>query len=104
MSEITGGVAPRRNDGEPGHAAAPFVYFDHAVTFGPLSGVIRVELVAHVIVPERDGTRPETVWAAHLRCSPAAAASLRDALNGALEALQQQIQQALQPPPDTKPN
>lgn len=63
---------------------APFIYFDSAPTFGTGSGAIQIELAARIIVPVSGGTRNDFVLTAHLRCSPAAAIDLRNAIDKAL--------------------
>lgn len=63
---------------------APFIYFDHAPTFGTQSGAIQVELAARIIAPAQGGTRNDFVLTAHLRCSPNAALELRNAIDKAL--------------------
>jgi hypothetical protein len=70
-------------DAALGSAQAPFVYFDGVATYGIAAGAIQLELVAHAIVPTSDNqTRTDTIVVAHLRCSPAAAMTLRRALDG----------------------
>ena len=66
------------------NAGAPFVYFDHASTYGIQGGDIQVELVARTILPEGTGTRTEVVATCHLRCGPDAARKLIEALEKAL--------------------
>jgi len=71
---------------------APFIYFDAAPTYGTLNGAVQVELVSRVMSPSGPGTTDiavEFLITGHIRCSPAAAVSLRDALNSAMELLQQ---------------
>jgi hypothetical protein len=69
---------------------APIVYFDVAPTFGTMNGAVQIELATRVLVPVPDGSvRLEFVINGRLRCSPAAAASLREALDKSLEMLQQ---------------
>lgn len=69
--------------------SAPFIYFDGASCHGVLAGAIQVEIVANVLIPMPDGSvRLETVPTAHLRCSPAAAASLRNSLNAVLKMIE----------------
>jgi hypothetical protein len=77
---------------------APVVYFDGAPFFGVLSGAIQVELAGRTITGTPEGTTSEFVTMGRLRCSPAAAIDLRDALTKALEMLQQ-IQDAPQGAP-----
>lgn len=72
----------------------PFVVFDAVGAFGVLAGAVQIELAARIMQPIPDGgVGVEFRTAAHLRCSPTAAAVLRDAIDGALKMLQQ--------PPDT---
>lgn len=70
-------------------SGAPFVYFDMAPLFGTMNGAIQVELVSRII-HRADGTdtRIEFATTGHLRCSPAAAADLIDALTKALKMLE----------------
>lgn len=79
-----------------GNATAPFIYFDAAVTFGTNNGVIEIELASRSIVPA-NGTRNEVIMTAHLRCSPNAAASLREAIDKALAMLANSAQPQAQP-------
>jgi hypothetical protein len=71
---------------------AAFIYFDAAPTYGTLNGAVQIELVSRVMRPIGPGPTDiavEFLITDHIRCSPAAAISLRDALNRALELLQQ---------------
>lgn len=69
---------------------APIVYFDLAPTYGVMNGVIQVELAGRTLSPgPGDATIIDFITTGRLRCSPAAAASLRDAIDKALEMLQQ---------------
>ena len=64
---------------------APFIYFDAAVSYGVLNGAIQIELMANVLIPTPDGgVRADGTFTAHLRCSPVAAASLRNAIDKAI--------------------
>jgi len=64
---------------------APFIYFDAILTAGIHQGNVRVELGASTVVPTVDGqARTLQVITAHLRCSPSAAVTLRDAIDKAL--------------------
>ena len=66
-------------------ADASFVYFEGATCFGACAGAIQIELGAKVFNAAADGSvATEVVTVAHLRCSPAAATSLRDAIDQAL--------------------
>lgn len=68
----------------------PFIYFDNVASFGVLAGAVQIELAARTISPLLDGgVSIEFVGTGHLRCSPAAAVALRDAVTKALEMLQQ---------------
>jgi hypothetical protein len=71
-----------------GSDSAPFVYFDVAPTYGVFSGAVEIEVAARMLLPEGADTKVEFVTTGHLRCSPAAAANLRDALNAALKMLE----------------
>ena len=63
---------------------APFIYCDGVATFGSAAGIIQIELVARTSVPDGATTKHEILVTAHLRCSRAAAAILRDSLDRAL--------------------
>jgi hypothetical protein len=66
-------------------ADAPFIYFEGATCFGACAGAIQVELGAKIFNATADGSvATDVVTVAHLRCSPAAATSLRDAIDQAL--------------------
>ena len=68
----------------------PFIYFDLAPNHGVMNGSVQIELVARTISPGLNGgTRVEFIGTAHLRCSPTAAAYLRDAIDKALKMLAQ---------------
>src|ERR1700693_5053371 len=63
----------------------PFIYFDGVSTFGVYFGAIQIELGANVIVATPDGNTKTIIrLTAHLRCSPHAAADLRDNLDKVL--------------------
>jgi hypothetical protein len=67
-----------------GSESAPFIYFDAALLYGMLQGTIQIELAAATIVPAPGGkTRTVHVITAHLRCSPSAALSLKNAIDSA---------------------
>lgn len=63
-------------------ATAPVVFFDNAPMFGAFSGNVEVELTTRILVPKSDGVTigGDAVCVAHLRCSPAGALALADAL------------------------
>jgi hypothetical protein len=68
----------------------PTIYFDLAPTFGLFTGAIQIELFARTLTPHPDGLiGAEFIATAHLRCSPAAAARLRDAINEVLRMAEQ---------------
>jgi hypothetical protein len=69
---------------------APVIYFDIAPTFGVMAGAVQIELATRVLVPVEDGnTRAEFVVTGRLRCSPAAIADLKQAIERSLEMLKQ---------------
>lgn len=69
---------------------APFVYFDIAPVFGTFNGAIQIELASRLLVPAPDGTVGiKFRTTGRLRCSPAAAGHLRDAIEAALKMLEQ---------------
>ena len=72
----------------------PFIYFDLAPAYGFMAGIVEVELAARSLIPAPDVTTAEIVTTARLRCSPAAAITLRDALNKTLEIATQFREQA----------
>jgi hypothetical protein len=63
-----------------GSAAAPFLYFDAVATLGHFSGIMQIELVAQTVVPDGPNTKTELVAVAHLRCTFAGMAALKDAI------------------------
>jgi len=73
---------------------APFVYFDGVSCFGHHNGAIQIELAANLLMPVGPGVRVDVIQTGHLRCSPAAAVALREALDKALAMYQQGQQQA----------
>ena len=81
---------------------APFIYFDGVVTFGVNGGTIHIELAANTLMPDGGAVRTDVVITAHLRCSPGAAASLRDSIDKALA--MPALQQVIEPIPSSKPN
>lgn len=65
-----------------------FVYFDGVSAYGQINGAVRIELGAAVLDVGPDGAvHVRNVTTAHLRCSPAAAADLAQAIGKALELL-----------------
>ena len=78
------GNAPYEDTGR-----ATFIYFDIASAHGIMNGAVQIELASRVLVPDPDGpveVRFRTTG--HLRCSPIAAAQLRDSLAAALKMLE----------------
>jgi hypothetical protein len=80
---------------------APFIYCDGVALFGITSGIVQLELAANTVMPEGTGTRTDVLITAHLRCSPAAAVALRDAIDRALSLPAQQA--GMQPISGSKP-
>jgi hypothetical protein len=75
---------------------AEFIYFDFAPAFGVLAGAVQIELAARTLVPVPDGGVDVRILpTARLRCSPTAAGHLRDALNGALQQLEELQQEQI---------
>jgi hypothetical protein len=77
----------------------PFLYFDHAIAFGHLNGVIQVELMASALVPIKGGIEVQFVPTARLRCNVPAATDLLQAIQGALEMAQKAQQGGVATPP-----
>jgi hypothetical protein len=72
---------PNARVAELSSSVVPFVYFDAAICCGANYGVIQLELAAKTIVPDSSreaGARNEVVVTAHVRCSLAAAANLKE--------------------------
>jgi hypothetical protein len=77
-------------------STAPFIYFDAVACHGALHGVVEIELVARIIIPIPDGSVDLAfVPTGRLRCSPAAAESLRQSIEIAVKMAQQTPQQTL---------
>lgn len=72
-------------------AAAPIIYFDNVPALGAFAGHIEVELGARMLMPRADNSvGAELTCTGHLRCSPAAAAQLVEALTRALDMINKQ--------------
>jgi hypothetical protein len=70
--------------------SAPFIYTDGSAAFGVMNGAIQIELASRVLIPRMDGGLDvKFVTTGHLRCSPAAAKLIREAIDGALKMLEQ---------------
>ncbi len=73
---------------------APIIYFDVSSAHGVMNGVVQVELAGRTLTPRPSGAvLIGFIPTARLRCSPAAARDLRDAIDKALEMLEQAQQQ-----------
>ncbi len=69
---------------------APLVYFDIVGAYGTMNGSIELELATRILVPKPDGsTEVKFVSSGRLRCTPNAAANLRNGLDAALKMLEQ---------------
>ena len=66
---------------------APFVYFDVVPSFGVMNGTVQIELAARTLSPAGRDVEVELVACGRLRCSPAAAQALRDAIDKTLKML-----------------
>ena len=70
-------------------AAAPLVYFDIVGAYGIMHGTVEIELATRILVPAPNGlTDVKFLSSGRLRCSPTAAANLRNALDAALKMLE----------------
>jgi len=70
--------------------SVPFVYFDGASCHGTINGAIQIEVIARILIPNADGPVGfKAVPTARLRCSPAAAQSLRLSIDEALKMIEQ---------------
>jgi hypothetical protein len=68
---------------------APLVYFDIVGAYGTMNGSIELELATRILVPKPDGsTEVKFVSSGRLRCTPNAAANLRNGLDSALKMLE----------------
>lgn len=84
-------IAPGSSEG------APFIYFDGVGAMGTNHGAIQIELGANVLTPEGAALRTDVVITAHLRCSPNAAADLRNAIDKVLDMMKLPPTNPLQP-------
>jgi hypothetical protein len=73
---------------------APIVYFDFVAANGTLNGAIEIDVACRHLSPNPSGGVDVTLaTSARLRCSPAAAAALKTAIDNSLAMLQQNPQQ-----------
>ena len=81
-----------------GNDRAPFVYCDGVAAFGVNKGGVEIELSSRTVlpIPDTTGVRHEIVITGHLRCSPAAAIAIREAIEKVL-AMLAQTQQGARP-------
>jgi len=71
-------------------AAAPLVYFDIVGAYGTMNGAVEIELATRILVPKPDGsTDVKFLSSGRIRCTPTAAANLRNSLDAALKMLEQ---------------
>jgi len=70
--------------------SAPVIYFDVVGGFGVMAGAVHIEIAGRTLTPNAHTNEVAVEFATtgRLRCSPAAAANLIEALNGALNMLQ----------------
>ena len=67
-------------------STAPYVYFDRVAAHGVMNGSIQMELASRILIPLPDGgVEIKFATSGRLRCSPAAAVQLRDAINAVLK-------------------
>jgi hypothetical protein len=76
--------------------AAPLIYFDSIPVFGAFAGHVELELAARMLLPKPDGSvMVDMACTAHLRCSPAAAMQMIEALTKAVDMLKPQVQRTV---------
>jgi hypothetical protein len=74
---------------------APYVYFDRVAAHGVMKGAIQIELASRILIPLPDGgVEVKFVTSGRLRCSPAAAAQLRDGVIAALKMFEETTQES----------
>jgi hypothetical protein len=67
-------------------STAPYAYFDRVAAHGVMNGSIQIELASRILIPRPDGgVEIKFATSGRLRCSPAAAVALRDAINAVLK-------------------
>jgi hypothetical protein len=80
-------------------ATAPIVYFDLVAAHGMVGGAIEIELACRHLIPNRSGgVDVKLATSARIRCSPAAAMTLKTAIDNSLVMLQQNAAQPLASP------
>jgi len=78
---------------------APIVYFDFVAANGMVAGAIEIELACRHLIPNRSGgVDVKLVTSARIRCSPAAAMTLKTAIDNSLAMLQQNSTKPLASP------
>jgi hypothetical protein len=72
---------------------APYVYFDRVAAHGVMNGSIQMELASRILIALPDGgVEIKFATSGRLRCSPAAAVQLRDAINAVLKMHEETLQ------------
>lgn len=85
VTAVSGGIVYEDTGG-----AAPLVYFDIVGAYGTFHGMVEIELATRIVIPKPDGsTEVRFMSSGRLRCSPTAAANLRNGLDTALKLLEQ---------------
>jgi hypothetical protein len=75
-------------------SSVPFISFDGVACHGTLHGIIEIELAARIMAPLADGgVQTKFVPTGRLRCSPTAAAALRQSIDVAMQMAEQPQQQ-----------
>ena len=74
-------------------STVPYTYFDRVAAHGVMNGAIQLELASRILIPLPDGgVEIKFATSGRLRCSPAAAIALRDAVNAALKMHEETLQ------------
>jgi hypothetical protein len=78
------------------NSTAPLVYFDLVPAHGTMNGAVQIELASRILAPAEGVVAIKFMTTGRLRCTPAAAKFLRDAIDAALkmQELPQEIQTA----------
>jgi hypothetical protein len=78
------------------NSTAPVVYFDLVPAHGTMNGAVQIELASRILAPAEGTVAIKFMTTGRLRCTPAAAKFLRDAIDAALkmQELPQEIQTA----------